>query len=61
MSVGRLNDQHAYLAIPADDPLEPGDLLSCGVSHPCLAFDKWPLIPLVDDDYDVKEAIRTYF
>jgi D-serine deaminase-like pyridoxal phosphate-dependent protein len=61
MKVLRLNDQHAYLSVPAADPLAPGDLLMCGVSHPCLAFDKWPLIPLVDDRDVVVEAIRTFF
>jgi D-serine deaminase-like pyridoxal phosphate-dependent protein len=61
MSILRLNDQHAYLALAPDDPLEPGDLLACGVSHPCLAFDKWSLLPSVDDEYNVVEAIRTFF
>jgi D-serine deaminase-like pyridoxal phosphate-dependent protein len=61
MTVVRLNDQHAYLALPASDPLAPGDLIACGVSHPCLAFDKWSLIPVVDGAYNVVEAVRTYF
>jgi len=61
MSIVRLNDQHAYLELAPHDPLEPGDLLACGVSHPCLAFDKWPLLPSVDDEYNVVEAIRTFF
>ena len=30
-----------------------GDLVGCGISHPCTAFDKWRLIPVVDDDYTV--------
>jgi D-serine deaminase-like pyridoxal phosphate-dependent protein len=61
MSIARLNDQHAYLTLLPGDPLLPGDLLCCGVSHPCLAFDKWSLLPLVDDEYNVVDAIRTYF
>jgi D-serine deaminase-like pyridoxal phosphate-dependent protein len=61
MSVQRLNDQHAYVSVAASDPLEPGDLVACGVSHPCLAFDKWPLIAVVDDDYVVIDAVRTFF
>ena len=61
MSIARLNDQHAYLTLLPGDPLTPGDLLGCGVSHPCLAFDKWSLLPLVDDEYNVVDAIRTYF
>jgi D-serine deaminase-like pyridoxal phosphate-dependent protein len=61
MSVFELNDQHAYLRLPADDPLGVGDLVGCGISHPCTAFDKWRLIPVVDDDYTVVDAVHTFF
>jgi D-serine deaminase-like pyridoxal phosphate-dependent protein len=33
----------------------------CGISHPCTAFDKWNVMPVVDDDYTVVDAIKTYF
>jgi D-serine dehydratase len=56
-----LNDQHGYLDLPADSPLQVGDLVGFGVSHPCLTFDRWQTILLVNDDYDVVGAIRTYF
>lgn len=56
-----LNDQHAYLDIAADSPLSPGDLVALGVTHPCTTFDKWRAIPMVDDDYRVRQIIRTYF
>jgi D-serine dehydratase len=61
MSVYDLNDQHAYVRVPADDPLAVGDLLACGVSHPCTAFDKWRLVPIVDDAYTVVDAVHTFF
>jgi D-serine deaminase-like pyridoxal phosphate-dependent protein len=61
MTVFELNDQHAYLRLPPDDPLAVGDLVACGISHPCTAFDKWRLIPVVDDDYTVIDAVHTYF
>jgi D-serine deaminase-like pyridoxal phosphate-dependent protein len=61
MTVFELNDQHAYLRLPAGDPLAVGDLVACGISHPCTAFDKWRLIPVVDDDYTVIDAVHTYF
>lgn len=32
-----------------------------GISHHCMTFDKWRLIPLVTNDYEVLDAIRTYF
>ncbi|MEM7024864.1 MAG: amino acid deaminase [Pseudomonadota bacterium] len=56
-----LNDQHAYIRTPETSPLKVGDLVSFGVSHPCTTFDKWQLLYVVDDDYRVIEAIRTFF
>jgi D-serine deaminase-like pyridoxal phosphate-dependent protein len=46
---------------PGDSPLAVGDMVAFGISHPCLTFDKWRLIHLVDDDYRVMSSIRTYF
>ncbi len=60
-SVAGLNDQHAYISVPVDSPLRVGDLISFGVSHPCTTFDRWQLIYLVDDAYNVTGAIRTFF
>lgn len=59
--VTKLNDQHAYLALPDGSPLQVGDLIAFGISHVCTTFDKWPVICLVDDDYRVIGAVRTYF
>jgi D-serine dehydratase len=56
-----LYDQHTCLRAPADSPLRVGDLVSFGISHPCTTFDKWRLLYVVDDDYTVTEAIRTFF
>jgi D-serine deaminase-like pyridoxal phosphate-dependent protein len=61
MSVTALNDQHAYVRLPADDELAVGDLVGCGISHPCTTFDKWRLIPVVADDYTVVDAVATFF
>lgn len=61
MEVVDLNDQHAYLRLPPDEVLAPGDLLGCGISHPCTAFDKWRLLPVVDDGYAVTDAVHTFF
>jgi D-serine deaminase-like pyridoxal phosphate-dependent protein len=61
MEVFRLNDQHAYLRLPADDRLGVGDLVGCGLRHPCTVFDKWRVIPVVDDQYRVLEAVETLF
>ena len=59
--VTRLNDQHAFVRCPDQSPLQVGDLVAFGISHPCTTFDKWSLIAVVDDDYRVVSAIRTFF
>jgi D-serine dehydratase len=56
-----LNDQHAYLDFGGGDRFEVGELVCCGISHPCTSFDKWRVIPVVDDDYDVIDLYRTFF
>lgn len=56
-----MNDQHAFLELPADSPLEVGDLVCLGVSHPCTTLDRWEVLFVVDDDYDVVSAVRTFF
>jgi D-serine deaminase-like pyridoxal phosphate-dependent protein len=61
MEVVDLNDQHAFVRLPAAEDLAPGDLLGCGISHPCTAFDKWRLLPVVDGDYAVIDAVHTFF
>ncbi len=61
MGVTALNDQHAYVRVPPGGALAVGDLIGCGISHPCTAFDKWRLIPVVDDDYTVIDAVATFF
>jgi D-serine deaminase-like pyridoxal phosphate-dependent protein len=59
--VSALDDQHAYVRLPASTDLAPGDLVCLGVSHPCTTFDKWRVIPVVDDGYHVIDAVHTFF
>ena len=61
LSVTQFNDHHAFLFVPDGTRLAPGDLICFGISHPCTAFDKWPVIPVIDDGYTVTDLIRTYF
>jgi D-serine deaminase-like pyridoxal phosphate-dependent protein len=60
-----LNDQHSFLALAADSVLDVGDVLRVGLSHPCTAFDKWTLIPVIDDsdaaEPAVLDLVRTFF
>ena len=59
-TVTALNDQHAFLHY--DTPVEVGDWVGLGLSHPCTTFDKWPLLPVVGPDGEtVVDLIRTYF
>ena len=65
--VSALNDQHAFLSLPTGppSPVRVGDRLRLGLSHPCTAFDKWVLIPVIDDpdgeDPLVVDLLRTFF
>ncbi|MBO0829825.1 MAG: amino acid deaminase [Streptosporangiales bacterium] len=60
-SVARLNDQHAFVQLPPDSGVRVGDVMTFGMSHPCTVFDKWRLLPVVDDDGRVVQLIQTYF
>lgn len=57
----KLHDQHALLNIPESSPLQIGDLVACGISHPCTTFDKWRLLALVDDRYNITGGVHTFF
>jgi D-serine deaminase-like pyridoxal phosphate-dependent protein len=43
------------------DRVAVGSRLEFGISHPCTVFDKWQLIPVLDDDGRVVDLIRTFF
>ncbi|WP_067570971.1 amino acid deaminase [Nocardia acidivorans] len=50
-TVTKLNDQHAFLRWTGGDAesVPVGAVVRLGLSHPCTAFDKWRLIPVIDD------------
>jgi D-serine dehydratase len=56
-----MNDQHTHMTVAEDAPYQVGDMVAFGISHPCTTFDKWDVIPVVDDDYNVVSAIKTFF
>lgn len=65
-AVTAMNDQLTFVALgPQAQHLAVGDVLRLGLSHPCTAFDKWQLVPVVDDaDADqpvVVDLLRTVF
>ncbi|AMP16016.1 amino acid deaminase [Collimonas pratensis] len=54
-------DQHAYLQISAGDDIKVGDMLGFDISHPCLTFDKWRHIAVLDPQHQVVDVIQTFF
>jgi D-serine dehydratase len=46
-----INDQHLFVRIDPSVAVGVGDVVRLGISHPCGAFDRWRLIPVVDDHY----------
>lgn len=61
VAVTKLNDQHGFLTVPSDSELAVGDLVCFGIAHPCTAFDKWRLVPIVDTDNRVVDVAHTQF
>lgn len=54
-------DQHAFMKIAPDADVQVGDMLALDISHPCLTFDKWRQLLVVDDNYRVIDAVETFF
>lgn len=46
-----INDQHLFVRVDPAHEIGVGDVLRLGISHPCGAFDRWRLVPVVDDRY----------
>jgi D-serine dehydratase len=54
-------DQHAYLHIAEGDDIHVGDMIGFDISHPCLTFDKWRHLPVLDSEYRVIDVVQTFF
>jgi D-serine dehydratase len=59
--VTKMMDQHAYLQINAGDDLRVGDMIAFDICHPCLTFDKWRTLPILNAEYQVIDIIQTFF
>ena len=59
--VTRMMDQHAFLQIRAGDDLRVGDMIGFDICHPCLTFDKWRTMPVLNAEYQVVDIIQTFF
>ena len=60
-TITKMMDQHAYLQIAAHDDLQVGDMIGFDISHPCLTFDKWRTLPVLDTQYQVIDIVQTFF
>jgi D-serine dehydratase len=60
-TITKMMDQHAYLQIAAHDDLRVGDMIGFDISHPCLTFDKWRTLPVLDAQYQVIDIVQTFF
>lgn len=56
-----LMDQHAYMRIAAGDDIRVGDMIAFDISHPCITFDKWRYLPVLDAQYRVIDVVQTFF
>jgi D-serine dehydratase len=59
--VTRMMDQHAFLQFHAGDDLRVGDMIGFDICHPCLTFDKWRTLPVLNSNYQVVDIIQTFF
>jgi D-serine dehydratase len=57
----RMMDQHAYLHIAEGDDIQVGDMIGFDISHPCLTFDKWRCLSVLNEDYQVIDIVQTFF
>jgi D-serine dehydratase len=57
----RMMDQHAYMKISDGDDIRMGDMIGLDISHPCLTFDKWRFLPVLDSNYQVIDVVQTFF
>jgi D-serine dehydratase len=57
----KMMDQHAYMQIGGQDEVRVGDMIGFDISHPCLTFDKWRVLAVVNQRYQVVDVVQTYF
>jgi D-serine dehydratase len=57
----KMMDQHAYLEVAVTDNVRVGDMIAFDISHPCLTFDRWRTIPVIDSEYRVVDMVQTFF
>lgn len=59
--INKMMDQHAFLQIHASDDIRVGDMIGFDICHPCLTFDKWRTLPVLNAGYQVRDIVQTFF
>lgn len=59
--VDHIMDHHSRMKIPEDADLRVGDIVALTTSHPCLTFDKWRQLLVINDDYQLLRCVDTRF
>lgn len=54
-------DQHACLQIGAQDDVRAGDMIGFDICHPCLTFDKWRTLAVLDESCQMVDVVQTCF
>jgi D-serine dehydratase len=57
----KMMDQHAFLEIREGADIHAGDMIGFDISHPCLTFDKWRYLSVLDSSYRVIDVVETFF
>ncbi|HTB98882.1 MAG TPA: amino acid deaminase [Terracidiphilus sp.] len=60
-SLTKMMDQHAFMEIAMGDNVRVGDMIGFDICHPCLTFDKWRAIPIINAEFQVVEVVQTFF
>lgn len=60
-SLTKMMDQHAYMQIHREDDLRVGDMIAFDISHPCLTFDRWRALHVLNVEYQVIDVVQTFF
>ena len=60
-AITRMMDQHAFMEIDPTDDLQVGDMIAFDISHPCLTFDKWRTLPILNAEFQVIDIVQTFF
>lgn len=61
LEVMRLNDQHAFVSLPAGIDLAIGDVVEFGISHPCTCLDRYAIVYGLASDHTVTASYLTSF